>query len=485
MNYQNLKNKITGKVHFIGLGGIGMSALALILNKIGVAVQGSDLNENYLTQTLRDKGITYFVGHDAKNITDDIKLIVETSIIKTNNQEILAAQEKNIPIITRAQLLAMVMAERKGVTIAGTHGKTSTTAMTSLMLEIAGLDPTVINGGIINYFKSNSKIGEGEYLVAESDESDGSFVNLPTFIGAVTNIEPEHLESYNHDFEKQKEYFEKYITQIAANGLCVLCIDDEEIEKIYNKIKNQHTNLVTYSIKKPADLTARNIKADIHGISFDVEFNYSAQFSKNHLQQLPQKVLKNLHLPAYGMHNVSNALVAIAIADFLHISAENIAKALASFSGVKRRFSKVGEANGVVIIDDYGHHPTEIKATLEAARQLVGKHKIISVLQPHKYTRVRDLFAEFCHCADEADVVIVSDIYSAGQQPIEGITQDSLISGIKKAGHKNVIKLNDEKDLAALVKANSQAGDIVLCTGAGTSTYWAGKLPEQLKNLEN
>ena len=472
MNCKNLKAKITGKVHFIGLGGIGMSALALILNKIDIPVQGSDLSENYLTPTLRERGITYFVGHDAKNITDDITLIVETSIIKPNNPEVLAAKEKNIPIITRAQLLAMVMSEHVGITIAGTHGKTSTTAMTSLMLEIAGLDPTIINGGIINYFKSNQKIGNGKYLVAESDESDGSFVTLPTFIGAVTNIEPEHLEFYSQDFEKQKSYFERYITQIPQDGLCVLCIDDVEVEKLYNKLKSSHKNLVTYSIKKAADLTASNIRADTSGITFDIKFAKSG------------REIKNLHMAVYGLHNASNALVAVAIADFLKISDENIVKALASFTGVKRRFTKTGEVNGVTIIDDYGHHPTEISTTLKAARQLVGKHQVILVLQPHKYTRVRDLFAEFCHCADVADIVIVADIYSAGQQPIADITQDSLIAGIKKAGHKNVLKLNNETELAALIKANAKAGDIVLVSGAGTSTYWANKLPEQLQNLK-
>ncbi len=473
MNCKNLKAKITGKVHFIGLGGIGMSALALILNKINIPVQGSDLGENYMTQTLRDRGVTYFVGHDAKNITDDISLIVETSIIKPTNPEVLAAREKGIPVITRAELLAMVMSEHKGITIAGTHGKTSTTAMTSLMLEIGGLDPTIVNGGIINYFKSNSKIGNGQYLVAESDESDGSFVSLPTFIGAVTNIEPEHLEFYNQDFDKQKSYFEKYITQIPQDGLCILCIDDLEVEKIYNKLKSAHKNLVTYSIKKDADLVASNIRADASGITFDVKF------------MAQNREIKNLHMSVYGLHNASNALVAIAIADFLKISDDKIREALASFTGVQRRFTKTGEVDGVMIIDDYGHHPTEISTTLKAARQLVGSHKVILVLQPHKYTRVRDLFNEFCHCASGADIVIVANIYSAGQQPIIDVTQDSLIAGMKKAGHLNVIKLESETELAALIKANAKAGDIVLVSGAGSSTYWANKLPEQLKNLQN
>lgn len=471
MVFDNIKAKLNKKVHFIGLGGIGMSALALLLNKIGVKVQGSDLKENYLTQNMRDRGIKYMVGHANGNISGDIGLIVKTSIVKDNNPEILAAQEKNIPIITRANMLAMLMAEKKGITIAGTHGKTSTTAMTALMLEFGGLDPIVINGGIINYFNSNFKIGDGDYLVAESDESDGSFVTLPSFIGAITNIEPEHLEFYNHDFEKVKNYFEKYVEQIPKNGLCVVCIDDEEVAKIYEKFKHQK-NIVTYSLKKDADIIAKNIKSDSSGSSFDAVFKSG-------------KIIQDLHLPAFGIHNVSNALVAIAIAEFLKISDKNIKAALLNFSGVKRRFTKTGEVDGVSIIDDYAHHPTEIVATLQAARQLVADKKIILVLQPHKYSRVKDLFKEFCNCASQADIAIISDIYSAGQEPIEGASQDNLIAGMKKTGHTNILKLSNENDLAKIVKIHAKSGDIVLCAGAGTITYWANKLPQQLQDLKN
>ncbi len=469
MNFQDIKNQ--GKIHFIGLGGIGMSALALILREFNIAVQGSDLSENYLTPKLRAKGITYFVGHKKENITDDVSLVVQTSIIKDHNPEILAAQERHIPIITRANLLALIMKEYKGITIAGTHGKTSTTGMVSLMLEIAGLDPTVINGGVINYFGSNSKIGKGQYLVAESDESDASFVDLPTFIGAVTNIEPEHLEfsGYGGSFEKQKACFERYIAQIPSDGMCALCVDSLEVEKIYQKLSPQKKNLVTYSIKKDVDLIAENINIDSAGLSFDVKFKKGRQ-------------IKNIKMPIYGEHNASNALAAIAIGDFLGLSDEKIIKALASFNGVKRRFTRVGDYNGVSIIDDYGHHPTEIMATLKAARALVGGNKIACVFQPHKYSRVHDLFAEFCHAFSDADYVIVSDIYSAGQPPIDGVNQDAIVEGIKKSGHANVIKMSDEKDLAKILKVIIKPGDLVLCTGAGTVTYWAAALAEQLKN---
>ena len=470
MNISDIKQQ--KKVHFIGLGGIGMSALAFILRKWNVPVQGSDLRENYLTQKIRDAGATYFVGHDEKNLTDDVSLVVETSIIKSNNPEILKAQNRNIPILTRAQLLAIIMQEYKGITIAGTHGKTSTTGMVSMMLESNNFDPTIINGGIIHHFQSNSKIGSGEYLVAESDESDASFVILPSFIGAVTNIEPEHLEfaGYSGSFEKQKACFEKYITQIPQNGLCVLCIDSPEVEKIYNKILPNHKNLVSYSIKKSADIMAKNIKMDIKGLTFDVHFKNG-------------EIIENVKMPIYGEHNASNALIAVAIAKFLNLDIDQIKKGLASFSGVKQRFTKVGEFNEVSIIDDYGHHPTEILATLKTAKNLVKNNQVICVFQPHKYSRVHDLFNEFCNAFIDADCVIVSDIYSASQAPIEGITQDAIIAGIKKTGHKNVVKLNHENELASILKTRINKGDLVLCTGAGTISSWAYKLEEQLKNL--
>lgn len=469
MNIQDIKTQ--KKVHFIGLGGIGMSALAFILREWNIAVQGSDLKENYLTEKLRKNGALYFVGHKAENITDDVTLVVQTSIIKSDNPEILRAKEKNIPIITRAELLDIIMQDYIGITIAGTHGKTSTTGMVSLILEIGGLDPTIINGGIINYFGCNSKIGKGDFLVAESDESDGSFVNLPTIIGAITNIEPEHLEAkvYNGNFEKQKAYFEQYITQIPDDGLCVVCIDNPILEGFYNKYKNDY-NITSYSIKKNADIMARNFKMDINGITFDVLFGNNDE-------------IKNIFMPVYGEHNASNALVAIAIAVFLNIGDEKIKEALSKFNGVKRRFTKVGEFNGASIIDDYGHHPTEIATTLKAARNLVQNKKLICVFQPHKYSRVKDLFKEFCQAFFDADIVIVSDIYSASQAPIEGINQDSVIDGIKNAGHKNVIKLNNENELSSLIKPLINQGDIVFFTGAGTITSWAHSLQEQLQKL--
>jgi UDP-N-acetylmuramate--alanine ligase len=470
MDFNDIKKQ--KKIHFIGLGGIGMSALAFILREFNITVQGSDLAENYLTPKLRANGVTYFVGHRAENIDKDVSLIVETSIIKEENPEIIEARLRNIPIITRANLLAIVMAKYKGVTIAGTHGKTSTTGMVSVLFDVVGLDPTVINGGVIHYFGSNSRVGKGQYLVAESDESDASFVDLPSFIGAVTNLEPEHLEfkGYGGSFEKQKEYFKRYVVQIPANGMCALCIDDVEVEKIYDKLKDEKKNLITYAANKDADLRVKNIRTNSAGLAFDVEFKSGRKIT-------------DIKMPVYGKHNASNACVAIAIADFLGISDEKIKEALEQFNGVKRRFTKVGEFNQVAIIDDYGHHPTEIKATLKAARDLIKKQKLICVFEPHKYSRVASLFTEFCEAFADADYVIVSDIYSAGQSPIEGVSQDSLIEGIKKSGQKNVLKMSNPKDLAKLIEPLVEPHDMVFCTGAGKVTYWAASLEEDLKKL--
>jgi len=472
MNFQDLKNQ--QKVHFIGLGGIGMSALAFVLRELDITVQGSDLSENYLTDKIRSKGIEYVVGQKYENIGDDVSLVIKTSIIKDDNPEILAAKDKGIKIISRAELLAIVMQNYTNITIAGTHGKTSTTAMVALVLELSGLDPTVINGGVINYFGSNSKIGKGKYLAAESDESDGSFVILPTSIGAITNIEAEHLEhpAYNGSFETQKQYYERYVRQInEKDGFCAICIDDLEGKKLYKKLLPDNDCLFSYSIKdENADLYAHNIKSDVNGFEFDVKFKSG-------------RAISAIKINAYGEHNICNALAAISIANHLDIEDEGLKNGLLKFSGVKRRFSKVGEYKGVAIIDDYAHHPTEVEATLKAARQLAGDHKVICVFQPHKYSRLSGLFDEFCSSFSNADHVVVCDIFSTGQAPIDGARQDDLIAGIKAKGHKNVTKLENKQQLASLVKPLIASGDIIFCAGAGSITYWAASLEEQLKNL--
>lgn len=445
-----------------------MSALALILNEVGFKVSGSDSGENYMTKSMKEKGIKVLLGHEGKNITEKTVLVVKSSAIKDDNAEIVAAKKLGIKIVRRVELLALIMRCKYGITVAGTHGKTSTTAMTGILLEVAGFDPTVLNGGVINYYNTNSKFGSDKYLVAESDESDGGFVELPSKIGIVTNIEPEHLEYYGGSFDLEKKYFERYIDQIT--DMVALCIDDPEIRKIYESRKNNKKNIKTFGLaigKNEADydLIASNIKVDLSGTSFEV------RSGKDKFQK-PLAV----KMPLYGTHNASNALGAIAVAKFLGINDGKIKEGLAKFDGVQRRFTRVGELNGITIVDDYAHHPTEIKVVLKVARQLACDHKVICVFQPHRFTRVRDLFKEFCGAFNDADVVIVSDIYTASEKPIEGITQDSIVDGLQANKKQQVIKLENEKDLAQLIKQNGKQGDLAIFVGAGTITYWAKSL---------
>jgi UDP-N-acetylmuramate--alanine ligase len=455
-------------IHFIGINGIGMSALALMLRKYNcvVQVQGSDLKENYLTAKLKEAGVVVYLGHSQNNMHNGISLVVKTSIIKDDNPEIIYAKKHNIPIITRADLLAIIMQQYCGITVAGTHGKTTTTAIISVLLECAGLDPTVINGGTIHYFNSNYKIGHGKYVVAESDESDASFVKLPTFLGVITNIEPEHLNfvGYENNFAIQKQYFLQYISQISNDGLIVLNLDCPNVLELYQQLETKQTNLFGYSLSaNKADLWAENISCHRRGISFDAVFSSGEKIS-------------NINMPIYGKHNISNSLSAIAIAKFLKISADQIKLGLQLFTGVKQRFTKVGEYKQIPIIDDYAHHPTEISATLQATRSFIGDKNLICVVQPHKFSRVHDLFNEFCTAFSLADVVIVADIYAASQQPIAGVNQDSLIAGIKKY-HQQVVKLDNEQDLASTLKPYLTDDSLIICMGASS---WANNLQEKL-----
>ncbi len=465
-----LKDEIKGRVHFIGIGGIGMSALAFLLQKNNFQVQGSDVKESYITEKLKSAQIPYFIGHDAKNVDNEISLVVKTSIIDDNNPELIKARQKNIKIITRAELLAKIMKGKKPVTLSGTHGKTSTTAMVATVFDECGLDPTVINGGFINKYQSNFKIGKSDYIVAESDESDGSFINLPSFIGAITNIEPEHLDFYNGDFEKVKKHYQEYIEKIPDKGACFVCIDNKDSRELYEKLKGKK-NLFSYSVKQKADIFAKNIKFDCDGSKFDV--------------QIQDETIKDVYLSTFGIHNVANSLVAISAANFLGVDSKKIQNSLKNYQGVKRRFTKVGQVNKITIIDDYAHHPTEIRATLNSANQCVQNNKIILVFQPHKNSRVNDLFEEFCQSVQEADIVIVADIYSVKNQLFEGVSQDSLIARMKSLGHKNVIKLEKEIDLAQIIHKNANPGDLVLCAGAGSITTMANNLVDQLQELQN
>jgi UDP-N-acetylmuramate--alanine ligase len=330
----------------------------------------------------------------------------------------------------------------------------------------------VINGGVINRFGSNAKFGDGEFLVAESDESDASFVDLPSFIGVVNNIEPEHMDFYKGDFELVKNYYKRYVRQIPTNGLVAMCIDDIEVSKIYEELSKTQNNVVSMSVQNnEADYFAFNISGDVRGLKFDVKIKKTGQ------------IISDIKMPTYGVYNIKNALGAVAIADFLGLDFATIKQGLANFSGVKRRFTKTGEVEGVTIIDDYGHHPTEIKALFKAAKEILPNHKLIAVFQPHKYSRTQDLFSEFCNSFKNVDTVIVADVYGAGQEPIEGISQDSLIDGIRNSGHKNVLKLDNKNDLPRLIKNSSKSGDMVICAGAGSISNWANELPSKLQAI--
>lgn len=469
MKFSDLSN-IKGYIHFIGIGGIGMSALAIILHHLGFKISGSDIFYNNNIKKLEKLGIKCYTPQDAKNISNDVVLTVKTSIIYDDNPEIIASKKRNIQIIRRADMLSAILSNKKAITIAGTHGKTTTTTIISEIFEEAKLDSTIINGGIINLFNSNAKFGKGPYAIAESDESDASFVDLPSFIGVVTNIEADHMDFYQGDEEKYKSYFGQYIKQIPKDGLVVLNIDDQNIQNIYNKIEDK-SNILTYSMNLDADIIIKNIRQDINGCKFDI-------IAKNYQ-------ITDIFANFYGLHNIGNAAACIAIAKFVGIEDVAIKNALKNYQGVQRRFTKVGEYNGCIIIDDYGHHPTEISATLEAAKQIItDKNKIITIFQPHKYSRTLDLLDEFANSFKLSDIVIIDDIHRVAGERTDLVNQDILIEKIKKTGHNNVLKLENKDDLAIIVNKYIAEGDLILCSGAGTITNMARNLQKDLENID-
>lgn len=461
-----------GVLHFVGIGGIGMSGIAEVLHNLGYKVQGSDSAESYNTQRLKNLGIEVFIGHKAEHLANAAVLVV-SSAIKADNPEFMAARAMRLPVVKRAEMLAELMRFKTSIAVAGTHGKTTTTAMTAAMLEAADLQPTVINGGIINARGTNAYLGKGEFMVVEADESDGTFTKLPAAIAVITNIDPEHLDHYG-SFENAKAAFQTFLTNLPFYGFAVLCIDHPEVQALSVRINDRR--IITYGTNPQADVRAVNIRSVAEGQLFDVEVSGRGQ---------DKRVIADALLPMHGEHNVRNALAVISIALELSLSDETILKGLRSFNGVKRRFTNTGEGLGITVIDDYGHHPVEIAATLKAARaaQSRGTGKVIAVVQPHRYTRLRDLFNDFCTCFNDADVVIVADIYSAGEEPIEGITADKLVEGLQAAGHRNVMKLESPEVLAKTVAGVGQAGDMVVCLGAGSITKWAYQLPQELQAL--
>jgi UDP-N-acetylmuramate--alanine ligase len=462
--------KSIGLVHFIGIGGIGMSGIAEVLHNLGHKVQGSDQADSANVQRLRAKGIDVHVGHKADNLGDAEVVVVSTAIRK-NNPELVAAREKLLPVVRRAEMLAELMRFRNAIAIGGTHGKTTTTSLVGTLLEAGGLDPTVINGGIINAYGTNARMGEGEWMVVEADESDGTFLKLPADVAVVTNIDPEHLDHYG-TFDNARAAFRQFVENVPFYGFGVMCLDHPEVQTMVSKIEDR--KVITYGENPQADVRFKNVRYEGAASIFDVEIR------RRRTGRIIE--LNGLKLPMPGRHNVSNATAAIAVANRLGISEEAIARGLAGFAGVKRRFTFTGEWNGVSVFDDYGHHPVEIKAVLRAARDTC-KGRVIAVHQPHRYTRVSSLFEEFASCFNEADTIFIAPIYSAGEDPIPGVTSEEMVSRIKSAGHRDARFLASPDALAPYIASIAEPGDFVVMLGAGNITNWAAALPKELAAL--
>ncbi|MBR0776672.1 UDP-N-acetylmuramate--L-alanine ligase [Bradyrhizobium diazoefficiens] len=459
-----------GPIHFVGIGGIGMSGIAEVLVNLGYAVQGSDASDNYNLDRLRKKGAKVSVGHKAENV-DGAEVVVVSTAIKRDNPELMAARERRIPVVRRAEMLAELMRLKSCVAIAGTHGKTTTTTMVATLLDAGGLDPTVINGGIINAYGSNARLGAGDWMVVEADESDGTFLKLPTDVAIVTNVDPEHLDHFK-TFEAVQDAFRHFVENLPFYGFAVMCIDHPVVQSLVGKIEDRR--IITYGENPQADARLLDLTPMGGGSKFKVAFR---DRKTGAVHEIP-----DLMLPMPGRHNASNATAAIAVARELGVSDDAIRKAIAGFGGVKRRFTRTGEWNGVTVIDDYGHHPVEIAAVLKAARES-SNGRIVAVVQPHRYTRLQSLFEEFCTCFNDADAVVVADVYAAGEAPIEGIDRDHFVAGLRAHGHREVIPLPGASDLARIVKGLAKSGDLVVCLGAGNITQWAYALPDQLKAL--
>ena len=459
-----------GAIHFIGIGGIGMSGIAEMLAIKGYQVQGSDAAEGYTLDRLRGLGVTVFVGHQASNVSG-AKVVVVSSAIRPDNAELVAARAAGVAVVRRAEMLAELMKPLQAVAVAGTHGKTTTTTMVAAVLEAGGLDPSVVNGGIINAYGSNAKTGQGDWMVVEADESDGTFLKLPASVAVVTNVDPEHLDHFK-TYENVKAAFRSFIENVPFYGFAVVCADHAETMVIAGGVQDRR--VLSYGFGEGADVRATGLNADRDGMSFDV--SYSARMAGG------AAVTAGVRLPMPGRHNISNALAALTVARELGVADADAAAGLAGFEGVQRRFTKVGDWNGVTIIDDYSHNPPKIAAAIEAARQ-VAEGRVIAIMQPHRFTRVRDLFDGFVTCMDGADVAVVSDIYTAGETPIEGITGPALVAAMQQHGHGDARYLPSPDDLPGLVRGIAKPGDYVIVLGAGSNTYWAKKLPAQMAAL--
>jgi len=461
-----------GTIHFTGIGGIGMSGIAEVLHTLGYAVQGSDISDSANVRRLKDAGIPIAIGHDAKNVANAQVVVVSTAV-KRDNPEVMAARAKLVPVVRRAEMLAELMRLRWAVAVGGTHGKTTTTSLVACVLEAAGLDPTVINGGIINAYGSNTRLGEGEWMVVEADESDGSFLRLPACIAVVTNMDPEHLDHWG-SAEAMVAGYDQFVSNVPFYGFAVLCIDHPGVQQMIPRLSDRR--VITYGFSPQADVRAERMVMDKLGATFEVLL--TDRFRNRTRKMGP------FRLPMLGAHNVQNALAAIAIAIEMDVDDATIRSAFAGFRGVKRRFTKTGETGGITVIDDYGHHPVEIAAVLKAARQ-AGAREVIAVVQPHRYSRLQSLFPEFCACMNDAGTVIIADVYAAGEAPIPGVSRDALVDGLRARGHRSVVPLPGPEHLGEMVHAIARPGDFVICLGAGTITTWAAALPGELAALQS
>ncbi|HEY5339151.1 MAG TPA: UDP-N-acetylmuramate--L-alanine ligase [Rhizomicrobium sp.] len=457
-----------GPIHFIGIGGIGMSGIAEIMHNFGYKVQGSDTSESANVKRLRAMGISVTVGHDAMNMKD-VSIAVYSSAVKAGNVELEMARALQLPLVRRAEMLAEIMRLKNCVAVAGTNGKTTTTTLIAALVDAGGLDPTVVNGGIINQYGTNARLGAGDWVIVEADESDGTFLRLPATVSVVTNIDPDHLD-YFGTFDRMRDAFQRFVENVPFYGFAVLCLDHPEVQAMIGRIEDRR--LLTYGFSPQADLRAVNVSFSEGASHFDV---IAADRRK-----MTETRMDGIRLPMPGEHNVQNALAAITVARELGIPDEKIRAALANFEGVKRRFTRVGEWNGSAIIDDYGHNPFKIAAALKAARQAYSG-PVIAVVQPHRYTRLRDTFEQFATCLNDADVAVIAPVYAAGEQPIEGFSRDSFAEALRSHGHRNVLTIDGESDLAAAIAPFAKSGGAIVMLGAGSISAWAANLENALK----
>ncbi len=460
-----------GTIHFIGIGGIGMSGIAEIMHNLGYKVQGSDVADNANVKRLRKLGIPIAVGHHADNLKDAV-VVVYSSAVKAGNAEFEAARLRNLPLVRRAEMLAEIMRLKNCIAIAGTNGKTTTTTLIAALLDAGGLDPTVVNGGIINAYGTNARLGAGEWVVVEADESDGTFLRLPATVAVVTNVDPDHLDYYG-TFDRMREAFQRFVENIPFYGFAVLCLDHPEVQAMVGRVEDRR--LITYGISPQADVRATNMSFSEGASHFDVILADRRKGTETRLD--------DMRLPMPGEHNVLNSLAAIAVAHELGIDMETIRAALGKFGGVNRRFTRVGEWNGAAIIDDYGHNPFKMAAALKAARQAYSG-PIVAIVQPHRYSRLRDTFEQFCTCLNDADAAIIAPVYPAGEQPIPGFDRDTYAEALRAHGHRSVFVIDDADDLPAMIAVLAKPGGAIVCLGAGSITQWAAGLETALIERE-